>query len=133
MGSRWKMPNDDQIHELINNTNRTWTSINGVYGMKFTSKTDSTKYIFLPAAGSWSYTNYSDNNKRGYYWSTTFKYFALNSYAPGHLDIYNLNIAYNSDYSGYSVRARQVYYKKKSPDLQRSRPSRNLFFSLLED
>lgn len=45
------MPTREQLIELIANTTYEWTSINGVNGGKFTSKTDSSKYIFLPAAG----------------------------------------------------------------------------------
>lgn len=49
MGSQWKIFTQTQGQELIDGTNSTWTSINGVNGRKFISKTDSTKYIFLPA------------------------------------------------------------------------------------
>ena len=51
MGSPWKMFTQAQGQELIDGTNSTWTTINGVNGRKFTSKTDSSKYIFLPAGG----------------------------------------------------------------------------------
>ena len=53
MGSLFKMPTKDQCQELIDNTTSTWTSINSVNGRKFISKIDSSKYIFLPAAGGW--------------------------------------------------------------------------------
>ena len=45
------MPTKDQCQELINGTTSTWTTINSVNGRKFTSKTDISKYIFLPAGG----------------------------------------------------------------------------------
>ena len=51
MGSPWKMPTIDQYQELINDTNHTWTSINGAAGWKLINKTDSTKYIFFPISG----------------------------------------------------------------------------------
>ena len=54
MGSPWKMFTQTQGQELIDGTNSTWTTINGVNGRKFTSKTDSSKYIFLPAGGYWN-------------------------------------------------------------------------------
>ena len=47
------MPTKDQCQELINGTNYTWTSINKVNGRKFISNTDTSKYIFIPAAGYW--------------------------------------------------------------------------------
>lgn len=52
MGGDWKMPTPEQIQELIDNTTSNWESLEGVKGMKFTSKKDSSKSIFIPAAGS---------------------------------------------------------------------------------
>lgn len=49
-GSNWRMPSLDQIKELIDNCNWEWTTLNGVYGRKATSKNNG-KSIFLPAAG----------------------------------------------------------------------------------
>ena len=49
-----RMPTQDEIRELLKNTSKQWiTDYNGtgVNGMKFTSKTDESKYIFIPAAG----------------------------------------------------------------------------------
>ena len=57
MGSPWKMFTQAQGQELIDGTNSTWTTINGINGRKFTSKTDTSKYIFLPAGGYWYYTS----------------------------------------------------------------------------
>ena len=70
MGSPWKMFTQDQGHELINNTNSTWVTLNGVYGRKFTSKTDSSNYIFLPAEGAWNETSHNNTDTWGYYWSS---------------------------------------------------------------
>lgn len=51
MGGDWHMPTPTQINELLNNTTNTWTTQNGVNGRLFTSKTDASKSIFVPAAG----------------------------------------------------------------------------------
>ena len=53
MGGSWHMPTPTQIQELINtaNTTSTWTTQNGVNGRLFTSKKDTSKSIFFPAAG----------------------------------------------------------------------------------
>lgn len=51
-GGSWKMPTEAQSRELVNRTDKEWTTINNVNGYKFTSKTDSSKYIFIPAASS---------------------------------------------------------------------------------
>ena len=69
MGYPWKMFTQTQVKELISGTNHTWTTINGVNGAKFVSKTDSTKYIFFPAAGSFGGTNNQYIGSAGYYWS----------------------------------------------------------------
>ena len=46
-----RMPTWSEFQELLNNTTKEWVSISLVPGMKFTSKTDTSKYIFIPAAG----------------------------------------------------------------------------------
>lgn len=54
------MPTETQCIELINNTNVTKETINGVVGYKFTNKDNSSKYIFIPTAGNivdWSLNN----------------------------------------------------------------------------
>ena len=51
MGGDWHIPIPYQILELINNTTREWTTLDDVNGMKFTSKKDDSKSIFIPATG----------------------------------------------------------------------------------
>ena len=54
MGSDWRMPTEDEMEELRGNTINKWVKDfngSGVNGMKFISKTDTSKYIFIPAAG----------------------------------------------------------------------------------
>ena len=51
MGGDWHMPTPEQINELINNTTRKWTALDGVSGRLFTSKTNTSQSIFIPAAG----------------------------------------------------------------------------------
>jgi hypothetical protein len=61
-----QMPAHSQIAELVNNTTREWTTVDGVEGMRFTAQNGNS--IFLPAAG------YRDgeamlSDAMGYYWS----------------------------------------------------------------
>ena len=54
MGGKWHMPTDEQIRELKFNTISDWvTNYNGsgVNGILFTSKSDNSKKLFLPACG----------------------------------------------------------------------------------
>ncbi len=69
-GGDWRMPTEAECQELIDNTTSEWTTQNGVYGRKFTSKTNG-KSIFLPAAGyRWSgELGYAGSS--GGYWSST--------------------------------------------------------------
>ena len=50
MGGNWRMPTQDELLELYNNTTNEWATINGVSGRKFTSKINGNS-IFIPAAG----------------------------------------------------------------------------------
>ena len=66
-----KMPTEAQVDELINGTNSEWTTIDGVYGRKFTNKSDSSKYIFIPAAGCFFTDSHSAEGSNGYVWSSS--------------------------------------------------------------
>ena len=54
MGGDWRMPTRSDFQELLENTENEWVEDfngTGVNGRKFTSKTDTSKYVFIPAAG----------------------------------------------------------------------------------
>ena len=100
MGSPWKMFTQAQGDELINGTNHMWTTINGVNGMKFTSKTDSTKYIFLPAAGEFGGTMNASTEEYGFYWTTTIDL----SFSPP--IAFRMQLHSTSEYTGVSSSSR---------------------------
>ena len=55
MGGGWRVPTQTEFQELLKNTIQEWVEDfngSGVSGRKFTSKTDKSKYIFIPAAGN---------------------------------------------------------------------------------
>ena len=73
MGGCWHIPNLKQTKELINtaNTRCDWVELDGISGMKITSKKDKSKYIFIPASGyAWSDSVYGIENV-GSIWSST--------------------------------------------------------------
>ena len=70
MGGDWHMPSPDQIEELINETDNIWTTQDGVNGRLFTSKKDSSKSIFIPAAGNAWDGSLDDGGGYGYVWSS---------------------------------------------------------------
>ena len=70
-GSDWRIPTLAQLKELFNSsyTTITWTTLNGVYGRKISKKSDSSVYIFLPAAGYRYDSSLSSAGSFGDYWS----------------------------------------------------------------
>ena len=71
MGNDWRMPTRDEFRELYTYTDDEWTQVNGVNGMKFTSRTDTSKYIFIPAAGECFYGSMSTVGNNGCVWSSS--------------------------------------------------------------
>ena len=110
LGGSWRMPTKAEFEELYNNTNVTWTTIDGVAGRKFANKTDASKYIFMPAAGYYAGDALNDYDgsslynwgSLGSYWSSTFSNssyayrFGFGAVNQTMNDIYR--------YHGYSVR-----------------------------
>ena len=108
-GSGWQMPTIGQYEELINReyTMTEWTTMNGVNGMKITSKSNGNS-IFLPAAGYRYRTSLYDAGSDGLYWSRSL-YTSYSDYAR-RLDFgsggYNTNDGYRDN--GRSVRPVRV-------------------------
>ncbi len=75
-GGRWRMPTKAEFEELLSNTTSEWTTLNGVKGRKFTSKSNDSS-IFLPAGGSRWDGELSRAGTGGGYWSS-----ALNESSP---------------------------------------------------
>jgi len=72
-GGSWRMPTLTECKELVNNCTKTWTTLNGVYGRKFTSKKSgyTEKWIFLPAAGHRYGASLYYAGSDGNYWSSS--------------------------------------------------------------
>ena len=53
MGGDWRIPTQTEWQELLSNTTKEWTQVNGVNGYKFTSIKEGyqNNSIFIPAAG----------------------------------------------------------------------------------
>lgn len=69
-GPAWRMPSLEQFQELIINTTSEWIRQNGIYGRKFTSRTNGNS-IFLPTAGYRYETSLYIVGNSGLYWSRT--------------------------------------------------------------
>ena len=79
MGGEWRMPTQTEFQELLSGTTNEWTTINNVNGWKFTSKTDTSKYIFIPAAGNCSGGSVNNVGNYGHVWSSS-----LDTSSPGY-------------------------------------------------
>lgn len=108
----YRMPTQDDFQELIDETNNEWVedfNDSGVNGYKFTSKSDSSKYIFLPAAGYCSDSDLSNVGLGGDYWSSSL--YEVNPYCAWSLYFYDEvvdmdNVTYRCD--GFTVRPVRV-------------------------
>jgi len=70
MGGDWHIPTPSQIQELLDNTKNKWTTQDGVNGRLFTSKTDTSKSIFIPAEGMASKGSVKGVGSYGLVWSS---------------------------------------------------------------
>ena len=107
MGGDWRMPTQTDFDELLSGTTNEWIADyngTGVKGWKFTSKTDTSKYIFIPATGYCNFGSVGLVGRSGYVWSSS-----LNTSDPKNAWYLNFNSGKcNIDNSlrcnGFSVR-----------------------------
>ncbi len=73
MGGDWRMPTKEEFQELLDNTDKLWTTINGVNGYKFTSIKEGyqNNSIFIPAAGICDDGSVLDVGDYGGVWSSS--------------------------------------------------------------
>ena len=65
MGGKWRIPTIEEFQKLFDNCTGKEETLNGIHGIRFTLKTDSSKSIFIP------YTDKEYPNKYGYYHSSS--------------------------------------------------------------
>lgn len=71
LGKHWRMPTKEEMQELKDKCTWTFTTMNGVAGVKVTGPNGNS--IFLPAGGWHSYTFNYGEGEYGYYWTATLK------------------------------------------------------------
>ena len=108
MGGDWRMPTQDEFQELIDNTTKEWTQVNGVNGYKFTSKKEGyqNNSIFIPAAGSCGDGSVDSVGSYGSVWSSSL-------YASDHGNAWSLDFDsgychMSGSYRGYGLSVRGV-------------------------
>ncbi|MBR5983080.1 MAG: carboxypeptidase regulatory-like domain-containing protein [Bacteroidales bacterium] len=104
MGSFWRMPTHEEMEELYNNCNSTWTSINGVNGRLFTSRINGNS-IFMPAAGTYGENGLRDVGSYGTFWPSSLKPDIPTNTWRFLFYSGNCLIDNNSRYEGQSIRA----------------------------
>ena len=108
MGGDWRMPTQTEIQELLENTENEWIfdyNGTGVSGRKFTSKTNTSKYIFFPAAGGCDQRSVYDVGSYGDVWSSSLN--ISNPYSAWYLVFNSVNCGmgrFGNRYYGKSVR-----------------------------
>ena len=108
-GGTWRMPTDDELTQLRNTKNFTWSWDYTNKGYTVTSKVPGYvgNQIFLPAAGYRS-TSLHNDGSNGYYWSSSLNTSSLNNawtvyfgLSDGSSYVYGVS---NDRYRGHSVR-----------------------------
>ena len=99
-GGSWRMPTDAELTELREQCTWTWTTQNGVYGYKVTSKKSSytNKSIFLPAAGYRYDSSLYYAGSSGYYWSSSL-------YTDNPNRVWDVYFSSDSVYRNYNFRS----------------------------
>ena len=105
MGGDWRMPTETEFQELLDNTDKLWTTINGVNGYKFTSKKEGyqNNSIFIPAAGYCSEGSVYNVGDYGDVWSSS-----LNASSPYGAWYLRFNSGYCRMYSYYRCYGQSV-------------------------
>ena len=67
MGGDWHIPTPEQFQELLVNTTAS-DGLNGISGVKLASKTDTSKFIFFPAAGEAEMNAIGGSGNTGGFW-----------------------------------------------------------------
>lgn len=105
-GEKWRIPTSAEWQELMDNCTMSWTTLNGVFGQRVTSKIQgyTSRWIFLPAAGESDATTLYRAGSTGSYWSSSL--FSQNT-----SQAYSVFLQWNgvrsagfSKYKGFSIR-----------------------------
>ena len=102
-GGSWRLPTYEEMQELIDNCDWTWTTQGGKRGYKVTSRKNGVS-IFIPAAGYRYGTSLHYDGQSGYYCTST-PYESNTSHAYGLYFNSSAHITYwDGRYFGFSVR-----------------------------
>ena len=116
MGGKWRMPTNDQLKELINNTTHNAVTINGVKGMLLTSNING-QLMFIPFGGWWDDDNFDYAGYYGIMWSSQVQAsnvdnnaYILSCYSGGVAGVGYASVNY-LDFRSYGFSVRGVFKK----------------------
>ena len=111
-GVGWRTPTDQNLQDLCNKCDWTWTTMNGINGHLVRGRGNyASCSIFLPCAGYGSGTSLDDAGSSGYYWSSVP---SSDGYSAGSLGFYSSDLCtyyYYRRYYGQSIRPVQGFTK----------------------
>lgn len=105
----WRLPTENELKELLDTTkvDRQIYTINGVTGMRFTSKLNGNS-IFLPAAGyNYGYHDLRDRGTLGRYWSGK-EYYDI--FGHNYFNIFGLQFSIDLEQMEYQIDVGSHYY-----------------------
>ena len=103
-----KMPTREQYQELFSETDHSWVNnfnSSGINGMKFVSKKDSSKYIFIPASGLAWHGSFDFVGNYGGLWSSSVDTSDAQNASYLFFDSGICGVNYGSRYGGMCVRS----------------------------
>lgn len=113
-GGEWRMPTDEELDDLVEKCDWTWTKVNGVAGYVVRGRgAFASDSIFLPAAGSGFTFQYTGAGMYGRYWSAVSGSADYDCNNAWYLDFDSKNRG-NSNYYryyGFSIRPVQEFTK----------------------
>lgn len=114
-GSRWRMPTEEEVEELVEKCSWEWTRRDTISGCRVDLNSNGSagylvtgpngNSIFLPAAGHRYGTSYYDGGTDGRYWSSTPDISVDNYACSMHFYHYYLRMRITDRHCGRSVRA----------------------------
>jgi len=105
-GGEWRMPTNEEMHELIDNTISEWATVNGVGGYRLTSISTGNS-IFLPAAGCRVSESHYEDGTDCYYWASSID--QDSPYASRYLRFYVGRVFLASLFRYYGMNVRPVF------------------------
>lgn len=102
-GESWSIPSKEEMEELHNECEWSWTSYKGIFGYLVTSKKNSNS-IFLPASGYCVDNHLGSYGEEGFYWTSSVEIYESNKSHYLHFDPTANKLSKEYRFYGFSIR-----------------------------